>query len=69
MRLRVYSVLSEEFEVKIGCSKDLCCHFIPFAVVIDVDTAFAREGALSELLYADDLVLIVRQSRDTVISL
>ena len=25
-RVRVDSVLSEEFEVKRGCSKDLCCH-------------------------------------------
>ena len=29
-----------------------------FAVVADVVTEFAREGALSELLYADDLVLM-----------
>ena len=27
-----------------------------FAVVVDVVTEFAREGALCELLYADDLV-------------
>ena len=29
-----------------------------FAVVVDVVTEFARNGALSELLYADDLVLM-----------
>ena len=29
-----------------------------FAVVVDVVTEFAREGALYELLYADDLVLM-----------
>ena len=29
-----------------------------FVVVVDVVTEFAREGALSELLYADDLVLM-----------
>ena len=29
-----------------------------FAVVVDVVTEFAGEGALSELLYADDLVLM-----------
>ena len=29
-----------------------------FAAVVDVVTEFAREGALSELLYADDLVLM-----------
>ena len=29
-----------------------------FAVVVDVVTEFAREGALNELLYADHLVLM-----------
>ena len=38
------------------------------AVVVDVVTEFAREGVLSKLLYADDLVLMMRQSRDTGIS-
>ena len=32
--------------------------FILFAGVVDVVTEFAREGALSELLYADGLVLM-----------
>ena len=34
----------------------LLAHFV-FAVVVDVVTEFAR-GVLSELLYADDLVLM-----------
>ena len=38
-----------------GCTKDLCCHV--FAVVVDV-TELARDGVLSELLYADVLVLM-----------
>ena len=42
--------------LKWGCTKDQCCHLFFFAVVIDVVTEFAREGTLSELLYADDLV-------------
>ena len=29
-----------------------------FAIVVDVVTEFAREGVLSELLYANDLVLM-----------
>ena len=37
--------------------RSVLSHFL-FAVVIDVVTEFAREGELSELLYADDLVLI-----------
>ena len=32
-------------------------HFL-FAVMVDVVTEFAREGVLSELLYADNLVLM-----------
>ena len=31
---------------------------ILFSVVVDVVTEFDREGALSELLYADDLILM-----------
>ena len=38
-----------------ACAKDLCCQF--FAVVMDVVTELASEGVLSELLYADDLVV------------
>ena len=37
--------------VKQGCTKDLCCH-------LDVITEFARESALSVLLYGDDVVLM-----------
>ena len=44
--------------LKWGCTNDLCCHLFFFAVIVDVVTEFAREGALSELLHADDLVLI-----------
>ena len=44
--------------LKWGCTKDRCCHFLFFAVVVDVITEFAREGVLSEFLYADDLVLM-----------
>ena len=29
-----------------------------FALVVDIFTEFAKEGVLSELLYADDLVLM-----------
>ena len=36
-----------------------------FAVMVDVVTEFATEGVLSELLYADDLVLI----RETIVGL
>ena len=47
--------LSEEFEVKVGMHHG---SVLSFAVVVDVVTEFSREGALSELLYADDLFLM-----------
>ena len=58
MRVRVDSELSEEFEVKVGMHLGSVLSPFLFAVVVDVVTAFAREGALSVLLYADDLVLM-----------
>ena len=42
-----------------GCSKDLCCYLFFLHWSFDVVTEFAREGALSELLYSDDLVLMI----------
>ena len=56
-RVRVDSVLSEEFVVKMGIHQVSVLSPFLFAVMADV-TDFAREGALSELLYADDLVLM-----------
>ena len=57
-RVRVDSELSEEIEVKVGMHKgSVLSHFL-FAVVVDVVTELAREGVLSKLLYADDLVLM-----------
>ena len=57
-RVRVKSELSEEFEVKVVMHQGSVLSTFLFAVVVDVVTEFAREGALSELLYADDLVLV-----------
>ena len=55
---RVDSELSEEFEVKVGMHQGSVLSPFLFAVFVDVVTEFARRGALSELLYADDLVLM-----------
>ena len=57
-RVRVDSELSEEFEVKVGMHQRSVLSPFLFAVVIDAVTEFAIEGALSELLYDDDLVLM-----------
>ena len=53
-RVRVDSELSEEFEVKVWMHQGSVLSPIIFAEVVDIVTEFAREGALSELLYADD---------------
>ena len=57
-RVRVDSELSEEFDVKVGMHQGSVLSPFRFAVVVDVVTEFTRENALSELLYADDLVLM-----------
>ena len=57
-RVRVDSELSEEFEVKVRIYQGSVLSPFHFAVVVDVVTEFAGEGALSELLYADDFVLM-----------
>ena len=67
-RVRVDSELSEEIEVKVGMHQGSVLSPFLFAVVVDVVTEFAREGALSELLYADDLVLMSEVMRDSGIS-
>ena len=52
----VDSELSEEFEVKVGMYQGSV--LLPFLLaLVVVVTEFTRAGALSEVLYADDLVL------------
>ena len=50
---------SEESEAKVGMYQGSVLSPFQFAVVVDVVTDLAREGVLSELLYADDLVLVI----------
>ena len=54
--VRVDSELSEELEVMVGMHKGSVMSPFRFALLVDVVTEFAREGALSDLLYADDIV-------------
>ena len=56
--VRVDSELSHEFEVIVGMHQGSVLSPFLFAVVVDVVTEFAGEVVLSELLYADDLVLM-----------
>ena len=48
--------LSEEFEVKVTMHQGSVLSPFLFEVVIDVVNEFAREGALSELLYSHGFV-------------
>ena len=49
---------SEEFEVKVGMHRgSVLSSFI--TVVVDVVAKLARGGVLSELLYADDSLMII----------
>ena len=57
-KVRVDSELSEELEVKIVMHQGSVLTPLLLAVVVDVVTEFVCKGALSELLYADDLVLM-----------
>ena len=57
-RARVGTKLSEAFRVKVGVHQGSVLSPLVFAIVIDVVTENAREGLMSEILYADDLALI-----------
>ena len=54
-RVIVDSELLEEFEVNVGIHKGSLLSLFLSAVVEDDVTEIAREGALSELLYVNDL--------------
>ena len=57
-RVRVRSALSDVFVVRVGMHQPSVLSPFPLAVVVDIAAELAREGALSELLYVDDLVLM-----------
>ena len=56
-RVRDGLELSKEFEAKVCVHQRSALSPLLFAVVIDVITESVRNGLMSELLYADDLVL------------
>ena len=56
-RVRVGLELSEEFEVKVGVHQVSALSPLLFAIVVDVITESVRIGLMSDMLYADDLVL------------
>ena len=56
--IRVASQLSEECCVKVGVHQGSVLSPLVFAIVVDVVTESVRAGLMSEILYADDLVLM-----------
>ena len=56
-RVRVRLELSEDFEVKVGVHHGSALSPLLFAIVVDMITESVRNGFMSEMLYADDLVL------------
>ena len=50
--------LSESFEVKVGLHQWSVLSLLLFTAVMDVVSSEARNGLLSELLYADYLILM-----------
>ena len=55
--VRVGLELSEEFEVTVGVHQGSTLLPLPFAIAVDVITEGVRNGLMSQMLYADDLVL------------
>ena len=51
-------MLSEEFEVKVGVHQGSMLSPLVFAIMVDVVRESVRNGLMSEMLYADDLVLM-----------
>ena len=56
-RVRVGLELSEEFEVKVSVHQRSVLSPLVFAILFDVVTESVRSGLISEMLYADELVL------------
>ena len=57
-RVRVGLELSEEFEVKVGVHQGSVLSPLVSAIVVDVVMESVKNGSMSEMLYADDLVLM-----------
>ena len=58
MNVKIDARLSESFEVKVGLHQGSVVSPLLFDVVMDVVSSEGRSGLPSELLYADDLLLM-----------
>ena len=57
-RVKVDTELSEDFQVKMWMHQRSVLSAFLFAVVVDIVAELGRDDMLSELLYADDLLLM-----------
>ena len=57
-RVEVDTELSEDFQVKMWMHQRSVLSAFLFAVVVDIVAELSRDDMLSELLYADDLLLM-----------
>ena len=58
-RTKIRSGASEEFGVWVGVHQGSVLSPLIFAIVVDVVTEHLREKLLNEILYTDDLVLMI----------
>ena len=56
-RVRVGLKLFKEFKVKVGVHQESALSALLFVIMVDMITESVRNGLMSEMLYADDLVL------------
>ena len=57
-RVRVRSIYSKKFQVKVSVHQGSVLSPLLFAIVADIITENARRVMANELLYADDLILM-----------
>ena len=57
--MKVEYTRSESFNVKVGVHQGLILSPLLFTLVMDEVTKDIREGVVKEMLYADDIVLVV----------
>ena len=61
-RVRVGLRLSKEFEMKVGVHQGSMLLPLFFVIMVDVVTKSVRNGLMSEILYANDLVLMSKRA-------
>ena len=63
-RVKVSTVYSEEFEVRVGMRQGSVLSPLLFAIVVDVITEKVRRSVNNKVLLADDVVLISENIED-----